>query len=73
MITINSSKTIKKAGELRVSTRIEGEIRSRLSFTKGEPKRGFASLIQSIPLPLIKGKGIKGIGLRTVSVIRRKL
>ncbi len=28
-----------------------------------ELKRGGAPLIQSIPLPLIKGKGIKGIGL----------
>jgi len=30
---------------------------------KKESKRGEASLIQLIPLPLIKGKGIKGIGL----------
>ncbi len=30
---------------------------------KGESERGGASLIQPIPLPLIKGKGIKGIGL----------
>jgi len=29
----------------------------------GESKRGGASLMQPIPLPLIKGKGIKGIGL----------
>jgi len=29
----------------------------------GELKRGEASLIKQIPLPLIKGKGIKGIGL----------
>ncbi len=28
-----------------------------------ELKRGEASLIKLIPLPLIKGKGIKGIGL----------
>jgi len=37
-----------------------------------ESKRGEASLIQSSPLPLDKGKGIKGIGLQTVSIIRRK-
>ncbi len=30
---------------------------------KGESKRGEASLISLIPLPLIKGKGIKGMGL----------
>jgi len=30
---------------------------------KGELKRGFASLIELSPLPLVKGKGIKGIGL----------
>jgi len=30
---------------------------------KGESKGGEASLISLIPLPLIKGKGIKGIGL----------
>jgi len=30
---------------------------------KGESKGGGASLIESIPLPLIKGKGIKGIGI----------
>jgi hypothetical protein len=30
--------------------------------TKRELKRGFASLIKLIPLPLDKGKGIKGIG-----------
>jgi hypothetical protein len=30
--------------------------------TKRELKRGFASLIKLIPLPLGKGKGIKGIG-----------
>jgi len=30
---------------------------------EGEFKRGIASLAQPIPLPLIKGKGIKGIGL----------
>jgi len=35
---------------------------SSLSF-KGESKRGEASLISLIPLPLIKGKGIKGMGL----------
>ncbi len=29
---------------------------------KGELKRGEASLIQPIPLPLDKGKGIKGKG-----------
>jgi hypothetical protein len=28
-----------------------------------ESKRGGASLISLIPLPLIKGKGIQGIGL----------
>jgi len=33
-----------------------------LSFIKGELKRGEASLIKLIPLPLAKGKGIKGIG-----------
>ena len=32
----------------------------------GESKRGEASLIQPIPLPLIKGKGIKGIGLKSL-------
>jgi len=31
--------------------------------TKGESKRGKASLTQPNPLPLNKGKGIKGIGL----------
>ena len=30
---------------------------------RGESKRGEASLIQPFPLPLTKGKGIKGIGL----------
>ena len=30
--------------------------------TEGESKRGEASLRQIIPLPLVKGKGIKGIG-----------
>jgi len=30
--------------------------------SKRELKRGFASLIKPIPLPLDKGKGIKGIG-----------
>ncbi len=34
-----------------------------LLFFNGESKGGEASLIQLIPLPLIKGKGIKGIGL----------
>jgi hypothetical protein len=29
----------------------------------GELRRGGASLIKNIPLPLIEGKGIKGIGL----------
>ena len=33
-----------------------------LSFD-GELKRGFASLTKYLPLPLDKGKGIKGIGL----------
>jgi len=32
-------------------------------LVKGESKRGEASLTPLIPLPLIKGKGIKGIGL----------
>jgi len=31
--------------------------------TKGESKRGFAPLQKNLPLPLNKGKGIKGIGL----------
>ena len=31
--------------------------------TTGELKRGEASLIELSPLPLNKGKGIKGIGL----------
>ncbi|UCC90458.1 MAG: hypothetical protein JSW24_04835 [Dehalococcoidia bacterium] len=31
--------------------------------SKGESERSEASLKQLIPLPLIKGKGIKGIGL----------
>ncbi len=35
-----------------------------LLFFNGESKEGEASLIQLIPLPLIKGKGIKGIGLQ---------
>jgi len=30
---------------------------------KGESKRGEASLKTNLPLPLVKGKGIKGIGL----------
>ena len=30
---------------------------------EGESKRGGASLKTNLPLPLIKGKGIKGIGL----------
>jgi len=30
--------------------------------SKGESKRGFASLTKSLPLPLSKGKGIKGMG-----------
>jgi len=33
-----------------------------LSF-EGESKRGKASLKITLPLPLIKGKGIKGMGL----------
>ena len=33
-----------------------------LLFKSGESKRGFASLLYP-PLPLVKGKGIKGIGL----------
>jgi len=37
-----------------------------------ESKRGEASLTQSIPLPLIKGKGIKGMGLINNLIIRRK-
>jgi hypothetical protein len=35
-----------------------------LSF-EGESKRGEASLKINLPLPLIKGKGIKGMGLLT--------
>jgi hypothetical protein len=31
---------------------------------KGESKRGEASLIKFLPLPLGKGKGIKGIGFK---------
>ena len=45
-------------------------LRGKISFTefqylssRGEVKRGSASLIKLNPLPLIKGKGIKGIGL----------
>jgi hypothetical protein len=37
-------------------------LRKSLPF-KGESKRGEASLKTNLPLPLIKGKGIKGIGL----------
>ena len=37
--------------------------RLREQDTEGEFKRGEASLKQAIPLPLDKGKGIKGIGL----------
>jgi hypothetical protein len=41
---------------------------------KGELKRGFASLIKLIPLPLDKGKGIKGIGFINIKGVRcRKL
>ena len=32
-------------------------------YYKGEPKRGFAPSLKSLPLPLDKGKGKKGIGL----------
>jgi len=34
-------------------------------------KRGEAPLQKNLPLPLIKGKGIKGMGLQIVSIIRR--
>ena len=37
---------------------------------KGESKRGEASLKQPIPLPLVKGKGIKGIGLLKLRGVR---
>jgi len=36
----------------------------------GESKRGEASLIKILPLPLIKGKGIKGIGLLKIKGVR---
>jgi len=36
----------------------------------GESKRGEASLIQPIPLPLAKGKGIQGIGLPKIKGVR---
>ena len=38
-------------------------IKSLVPDNKGESKRGEASLKTNLPLPLIKGKGIKGIGL----------
>ena len=34
-------------------------MRSRI----GESKRGEAPFLENLPLPLVKGKGIKGIGL----------
>jgi len=47
---------------------------SSLSFsrrnTKRELKRGLASLIKLIPLPLDKGKGIKGIGFIKIKGVR---
>ena len=35
----------------------------RRGDTKGELKRGEAPLKKKLPLPLVKGKGIQGIGL----------
>jgi hypothetical protein len=37
-------------------------IHDRVLIT-GELKRGFTPLTKPIPLPLVKGKGIKGMGL----------
>jgi hypothetical protein len=39
-------------------------VRSKKAYplSKEESKRGIASLKKSIPLPLVKGKGIQGIG-----------
>jgi hypothetical protein len=39
--------------------------------TRGELKRGEASLIIYLPLPLAKGKGIKGIGFNKNEIRRR--
>jgi hypothetical protein len=38
--------------------------------TRGESKRGEASLIYPFPLPLGKGRGIKGEGLLSISSLR---
>ena len=38
-------------------------MRTKKGMLEGESKRGEAPLIKYPPLPLIKGKGIKGIGL----------
>jgi hypothetical protein len=40
-------------------------LKERGKDIKGELKRGESSLMKYLPLPLSKGKGIQGIGLRS--------
>jgi hypothetical protein len=62
---VKAERTSRSPSSQRSKKKPKRRVRSKKAhpLPKGESKRGFASLIKLIPLPLDKGKGIKGMGL----------